>query len=105
MILISLINYLGAKTLQPLGRYLGNCDKREELLLGILFVISLTGDAHAYTPGDTSDSLAPYLLVQFHIDSDISGPHCLLGKLTDLLQGIWCLLLEGTGYSKYNIIR
>ena len=39
--------------------------------------------------------LAPKGLVQFHIHTDILGPHHLYGELLDFLHGAGCAFLEG----------
>ena len=68
---------------------------RIEFLLGIFLVVPLAGDSDTDSPWNAPDTTAPDVLVELHINSDISGSHSLLCKLPDLLDGIWCFLLEG----------
>lgn len=44
-----------------------------ELLLGILLVVTLTGDADTETEGDTLDAALPDLLVQLGVKTDVLG--------------------------------
>lgn len=44
-----------------------------ETLLGVLLVVTLTGDADTETEGNTLDTGFPDLLVQLGVDADILG--------------------------------
>ncbi|KAL8160836.1 hypothetical protein V2J09_012325 [Rumex salicifolius] len=92
--LIIIINDLGSQTLQSFSWDFSNSDKRVELFLGILIFVSLAGHADSDPSWDTSDSSAPDLLVQLHINPYVGCSHSLLCKLPDLLYCIWGLLLE-----------
>jgi hypothetical protein len=65
-----------------------------EALLGVLLVVTLTGDADTDTEGDTLDAGLPDLLVELGVNADVLGAHSLLGKGADLLDGTRSTLLE-----------
>ena len=44
-----------------------------ELLLGVLLVVTLTGDADTETVGDALDTGLPDLLVELGVDTDVGG--------------------------------
>ena len=67
-----------------------------QLLLGLLIVVTLAGQADADAVLDGLDTLGPDLLVQAGVDTDIGGTHGLLGELLDSLDGMGSTLLEGS---------
>ena len=97
--LILILNNLSSQTFETLRRNLSNCDQRVEFLLSVFLVVPLAGNSDTYSPRHTPDTTAPDVLVELHIDPDISSTHGLLSELPDLLDGIWCLLLEGAVYN------
>ena len=70
-------------------------DVREQRVLGVLLLVSLSRDSNSHSELDTSDTSLPDSLVQFRRQTDILGTHVQLGKLLDLLNGSWSSLLEG----------
>ena len=70
-------------------------DVREQRVLGVLLLVSLSRDSNSHSELDTSDTSLPDSLVQFRRQTDILGTHVQLGELLDLLNGSWSSLLEG----------
>lgn len=66
----------------------------EQLLLGILLVVSLSGDSQSHSGGNTLDTSRPDGDVQLGVQSDVSGLHVQGGELLDLLHGLGGTLLE-----------
>ena len=81
--------------LESLGRLAGHVrDERVELLLGVLLVVSLAGDAESHPVWDGLDAHLPNLLVELRVEPDVLGAHVLAGKLLDGLDGPRRPLLE-----------
>lgn len=118
---LSILNEKGCHTL---GALAVDClDEAVKLLLGTLLVVTLAGDADAKAEWAALDAGLPDLLVQDWVDADIGGTlflllvcrlswcapflslahvpgfwgssyHRLGGESLDLLDGLWCTLLE-----------
>jgi len=88
-----LVNDLGLESLEGGDWDVG--DIGVQLLLGILVIVTLTGQADANAVLDGLDTLGPDLLVQGRVQADIRGTHRLLGKVLDGLDGVGSTLLEG----------
>lgn len=56
---------------------------------------TLTLEAHSEPAWNVLDTELPDLLVELWVNSDVLGAHCLLCELDDLLDTLWCTLLEG----------
>ena len=70
-------------------------DVREQRVLGVLLLVSLSRDSDSHSELDTSDTSLPDSLVQLRRETDILSTHVQLGELLDLLNGSWSSLLEG----------
>jgi len=89
-----LVADLGLETLEGSD---GNVrDVGVQLLLGLLIIVTLAGQANADAVLDGLNTLGPDLLVQAGVDTDIGGTHGLLGKGLDGLDGVRSTLLEGS---------
>jgi hypothetical protein len=69
-------------------------DKSVQSLLGFLILVTLAVQADADTVWDIADTTGPDELVQTDINTDIIGSHLLLGKGSELLDGVTGTLLE-----------
>lgn len=69
-------------------------NESEQLLLGILLVVSLSGDSQSQSEWNTLHTSLPQSNVQFRVQSDISSSHVQSSKLLDLLDGLWGSLFE-----------
>jgi hypothetical protein len=69
-------------------------DIRVKLLLGILIIVTLAGNADTDAVGNLLDTVGPDSLVQGGVKTDISGTHGLLSKSLDGLDGMGSTLLE-----------
>lgn len=92
LLLLVNLNDSGLETLG--GRNVDGLDVREELLLGVLLVVSLSRDSESHSVGNTLDSSLPQLLVESGVESDVLSTHVELGELLDLLDGSRSSLLE-----------
>ena len=70
-------------------------DQCKHLLLSILILVALPGQAHAHTPRHIADSVAPKELVQLRVDAHVLRQHDLGGKLPHHSHSSRCSLLEG----------
>merc|ERR1711934_1163757 len=75
----------GLAVLERVGRHPG--DEREELVLGLLVVVALARETTADSLRDVGATLAPDLLVELGVDSDVLRAHLLEGKALDGLDG------------------
>lgn len=87
------INSLGLKSLEASN--LNMLNNGVKLLFGLFILVTLSRETNTYALGYRADSTAPNELVKLGIDAYILGSHGLGGKLLDLLDGTWGLLLEG----------
>lgn len=69
-------------------------DIRVELLLGILIIVTLAGNADTDAVGNLLDTVGPDSLVQGGVKTDINGTHGLLSEGLDGLNGMGSTLLE-----------
>ena len=95
--LISIISIifdrLCLKTLEAFYRHM--LDQCKHLLLSILILVALPGQAHAHTPRHIADTVAPKELVQLRVDAHVLRQHDLGGKLPHHSHSSRCSLLEG----------
>lgn len=97
-LLICFVDDLGSKAFETtFNGYLSHRYQGVEFFLCIFLFISLTWDSNSNPPWDTSDALAPYLLVQLHVNTNVICTHCFLGKFADLFDCLRSLLLESAG--------
>ena len=90
-----LVLLLDNNGLQTLGGWNDDwLDQSEQLLLGVLLVVSLSGDSQSHSLLNTLDTSRPQLDVQLWVQSDIGGTHVQSGELLDLLDSLWSSLLE-----------
>lgn len=68
---LSILNDLGVETLGVLD--VDGLDVGVKLLLGVLLVVTLTGDADAEAVRHTLDAALPDLLVQLGVETDVLG--------------------------------
>ena len=54
-----------------------------------------TLELNSYSVGNRLDTTGPQRLVEFGVEPDIGGAHCLLGELYNGLDGMGGTLLEG----------
>ena len=54
-----------------------------------------TLELNSYSVGNRLDTTGPQRLVEFGVEPDIRGAHCLLGELYNGLDGMGGTLLEG----------
>merc|ERR1712183_857990 len=76
----------GLAVLERVDRHPG--DEREELVLGLLVVVALARETAADSLRDVGATLAPDLLVELGVDSDVLRAHLLEGKALDSLDGL-----------------
>eukprot|EP00554_Chaetoceros_debilis_P003279 CAMPEP_0194097648 /NCGR_PEP_ID=MMETSP0149-20130528/57970_1 /TAXON_ID=122233 /ORGANISM="Chaetoceros debilis, Strain MM31A-1" /LENGTH=129 /DNA_ID=CAMNT_0038783677 /DNA_START=132 /DNA_END=521 /DNA_ORIENTATION=+ len=95
------INSLGLKSLK--AGYLNVLNNGVELLVCLLILVTLSRETDTDALWDGADSAAPDELVKLSINAYILGSHGLGGKLLDLLDGTWGLLLEG--YLVYILVE
>lgn len=67
---------------------------REQWVLGVLLLVSLSGDFQSQSEWNTLDTSLPDLLVQSWVQTHLLSAHVQLGELLDLLDGSWSSLLE-----------
>ena len=68
---LSVVDGGGVETLGVLD--VDGLDVGVEALLGVLLVVTLTGDADTETEGDTLDAGLPDLLVELGVNADVLG--------------------------------
>lgn len=71
MMRLSVLDNGGLETLGVLD--VDGLDVGVELLLGVLLVVTLTGDANAEAERNTLDAALPDLLVELGVEADVTG--------------------------------
>lgn len=66
----------------------------EKLLLGILILVSLSGDSDSESVRSSLDTSLPDGYVKLWVKSDILGSHVESSKSSNLSHGLWGTLLE-----------
>merc|ERR1719335_1688063 len=87
-LLFLLIDHLGANVLE--AGALDKSDERVELILGLLVLVALAGDADAHTAGHVADTTAPDELVEVGVDANIRCAHLLQGE-DETERMVWML--------------
>merc|ERR1719220_414407 len=88
------LNVLGLESLESSFGDLDVSDEGVELVDAVLVLVPQPRQADPHPEGDAPHALGPDGLVQAGVDPHVLGPHLLLSKLLDLLDGAGGAVLE-----------